>query len=293
MSIQKIKYLIIICLLFVSNILPVKADILDFEKTGTIELTLKESTEQTPIKDLEITIIEIASATSENHNLVFTYHENIENCEVDLSNLSNEDSVYELEKCIKNIELPTQTKLTDTEGKVLFDELRLGIYLVKQTNELNEYSNIDSFLVMIPKVEDNTWDYDIKAKPKTDIIRVMDITVEKIWNDSSNLETHPDSVTIELYKGQELIDTINLNEENNWTYTWNRIPKSDGYSVKEKNVPIGYTDTYRQENNKFIVTNTKTLVQTGINIIAIELLSILGILLILVGLIITKRKKYE
>lgn len=293
MSIQKIKYLIIICLLFVSNILPVKADILDFEKTGTIELTLKESTEQTPIKDLEITIIEIASATSENHNLVFTYHENIENCEVDLSNLSNEDSVYELEKCIKNIELPTQTKLTDTEGKVLFDELRLGIYLVKQTNELNEYSNIDSFLVMIPKVEDNTWDYDIKAKPKTDIIRVMDITVEKIWNNSSNLETHPDSVTIELYKGQELIDTINLNEENNWTYTWNRIPKSDGYSVKEKNVPIGYTDTYRQENNKFIVTNTKTLVQTGINIIAIELLSILGILLILVGLIITKRKKYE
>ena len=293
MSIKKIKYLIIICLLFVSNILPVKADILDFEKTGTIELTLKESTEQTPIKDLEITIIEIASATSENHNLVFTYHENIENCEVDLSNLSNEDSVYELEKCIKNIELPTQTKLTDTEGKILFDELRLGIYLVKQTNEVEEYSNIDPFLVMIPEVEDNKWIYDIKAKPKTDIIRVMDITVEKIWNDSSNLETHPDSVTIELYKGQELIDTINLNEENNWTYTWNRIPKSDGYSVKEKNVPIGYTDTYRQENNKFIVTNTKTLVQTGINIIAIELLSILGILLILVGLIITKRKKYE
>ena len=71
MSTQKIKYLIILCLLFVSNILPVKADTLDFERPGTIELTLKESTEETPIKDLEITIIEIASATSENYNLVF------------------------------------------------------------------------------------------------------------------------------------------------------------------------------------------------------------------------------
>lgn len=293
MSTQKIKYLIIICLLFVSNILPVKADTLDFERPGTIELTLKESTEETPIKDLEITIIEIASATSENYNLVLKYHENLDSCEADLTDLSNEDLVNQLESCIKNNELPTRTKKTDTEGKIMFDELRLGLYLVKQTNEVEGYSNIDPFLVMVPEAEDNTWNYDIKAKPKTDIIRVMDITVEKIWNNSSNLENHPDSITIELYKDKELIDTINLNKENKWQYTWKKIPLSDEYSVKEINIPIGYTATYRQENNKFIVTNTKTLIQTGTNIIAIELLSALGIILILLGLIVEKRKKYE
>lgn len=293
MSTQKIKYLIILCLLFISNILPVKADTLDFTRPGTIELTLKESQEQTPIKDLEITIIEVATAKSENYNLVFNYHENIDSCEADLSDLSNENLTSEIEKCIKNIELPSQTKLTDSEGKILFDELRLGLYLVKQSNEVEGYSNIDSFLVMIPEVEDNIWKYDIKAKPKTDIIRVMDVIVEKVWNNSSNLENHPKSITIELYKGEELIDTINLSEENNWQHTWKKIPKSDEYKVLEVNIPTGYTATYRQENNKFIVTNTKTLVQTGTNIIAIELLAALGIILILLGFICEKRKKYE
>ena len=221
------------------------------------------------------------------------YHENLDSCEADLTDLSNEDLVNQLESCIKNNELPTRTKKTDTEGKIMFDELRLGLYLIKQTNEVEGYSNIDPFLVMVPEAEDNTWNYDIKAKPKTDIIRVMDITVEKIWNNSSNLENHPDSITIELYKDKELIDTINLNKENKWQYTWKRITLSDEYSVKEINIPIGYTATYRQENNKFIVTNTKTLIQTGTNIIAIELLSALGIILILLGLIVEKRKKYE
>lgn len=294
---KRIKYFLtsITLLLLTSQIVLANTNnnIVDFTKTGSVEITLKETEEQTSIQGAEITIYQIANAGTKDNNLIFTYHENITQCESDLSNLQSENLANEINKCITNIKLPSQTKITNEDGIVYFDELRLGLYLVKQTNEVAGYSNIDEFLVMIPKVEDNSWIYNIKAKPKTDIIKVMDLSVEKIWNDSSKLEVHPKSVTIELYKGTELVDTINLNEENNWSHTWTRIPLSDEYSVKEINIPNEYTDSYRQEGNKFIVTNTKTLVQTGNNILMIELLAALGLIFVLVGIICEKRKKYE
>lgn len=294
---NKIKYFIIfIMLLILSNqtvLANTNNNIIDFSKTGTVEITLKESSDNTPITGAEITIYQIANATSKNNNLVFVYHENITDCESDLSNLENENLSKEIDKCIKNINLPSQTNKTNDEGIVIFDELRLGLYLVKQTNKVEGYSNITSFLVAIPQVQDNKWTYDINAIPKTDIIRIMDLSVKKVWNDSTNLETHPKSVTIELYKGTELIDTIILDEDNNWIYTWKDIEKSDEYSVKEINIPEGYTDNYRQEGNNFIVTNTKILVQTGTNLLAIELLAALGIIFIIIGIICEKRKKYE
>ena len=291
--IKKIKYLVLIITLITINILPVKADVLDFTRPGKVEITLKESEEQTPISKVEITLYQIANANEDNHNLIFTYHENITDCNVDLYNLENETIASEINKCITNVNLPSQTKLTQEDGTVNFDELRLGLYLIKQTNEVEGYSKIEPFLIMLPLQENNTWKYDVKAIPKTDIIRVMNLSVEKVWNDSSNLENHPQSVTIELYKGEELIDTIKLSEDNNWIYTWNKIPLSDEYLVKEINVPDEYTDTYRQVGNKFIVTNTKTLVQTGMNLLLVELLAVTGIICIIIGIICEKRKKYE
>ena len=56
---------------------------------------------------------------------------------------------------------------------------------------------------------------------------------------------------------------VKLNENNNWTYTWNQIEKSDKYSVKEINVPKGYKVTYSNEEYVFTVTNTDTLANTG------------------------------
>lgn len=292
---KKIKYfLIFIMLLSIGNsiVLANTSDhIVDFNKKGKITITLKESTDSIKVQGAEISIYKIATATSENNNLVFTYIDNIKNCDGDLSNLTDISLTSKIDKCIKNINLPSQTNLTNEFGIVKFDNLQLGLYLVKQTNKVEGYSNIDPFLIAIPTVEDNKWTYELNANPKTDIIRLMDITVEKKW-DMVNDNT-PNKVTIQLLKKDEIIDTIILNKENNWTYTWKQIEASDEYSVKEINIPAGYTDTYRQIENKFIVTNTKTLVQTGQNILLIEILTILGLSLIVLGIFLDKRKKHE
>ena len=266
-------------------------DFIDFNKKGKITITLKESIDNTKVEGAEITIYKIANATSENNNLAFTYIDNIKNCDGDLSNLTDTSLTSKIDKCIKNINLPSQTNMTNEFGIVKFDNLHLGLYLVKQTNKVEGYSNIDPFIIAIPKEIDNKWTYELNANPKTDIIRLIDIIVEKKW-DMVNDNT-PKKVTIQLLKKDEIIDTITLNKDNNWIYTWKQIEASDEYSVKEINVPTGYTDTYRQVENKFIVTNTKTLVQTGQNIILIEILTILGLSLIVLGIFLDKRKNNE
>ena len=292
---KKIKYfLIFIMLLSIGNskVLANNSDhIIDFNKKGKITIALNESIDSIPIEGAEITIYKVATATSENNNLVFKYIDSIKNCDGDLSNLSDISLTSKIDKCIENIDLTPQINLTNELGIVEFNNLDLGLYLVKQTNKVEGYSNIDSFLVTIPKEIDNKWTYEINANPKTDIIRLMDITVEKKWDMVNN--NTPNKVTIQLLKKDEIIDTIILNKENNWAYTWKQIEASDEYSVKEINIPAGYTDTYRQVENKFIVTNTKTLVQTGQNIFLIELLSVTGLIFITIGLIYNKRKNYE
>ena len=120
----------------------------------------------------------------------------------------------------------------------------------------------------------------------------MDVIVEKKW-DIQNSRSTPESVVIELLKSGEVIDEITLSNENNWTHTWIQITESDEYSVREKVVPEGYTVTYRQEGNKFIVTNIRSLVDTGQNYIVWLLLGTVGLGLVIFGVIYDKKSKYE
>lgn len=263
---------------------------IDFTKKGSITITLEDLEEKIPIEGAEVSLYHIADVTEENHNLKFIYTEQLNDCEVPLTNLEDDSLEASIYNCI-NKDTTSIKEKTNQVGIVKFTNLKLGLYLVTQTNKVEGYSTFDSFLVMLPKVENNKWNYDLIANPKTEIYKVIDITVSKVWNTTDN--NIPNHIEVELYKGEALVDTITLNKENNWTYTWERLEKSDIYSVKEINVPSGYTATYRKVDNKFIITNTKTLVQTGQNILLIEILTIVGLIFIITGLIINKRNNYE
>ena len=288
---DKFKYFLTFIVLFM-GVVPVLADTnntVDFSRNGTISITLSEEIENTKVSGAEITIYKVADAIAENSNLKFSYDESLNACQEELNNGNITNEVLE---CVINGDVSSLSGITNVDGIVNFNNLNLGLYLVTQTNQVEGYSKINPFLVMIPQNQDNSWVYDVEATPKVDIIRLFDLTVEKIWNVSSNINI-PKEVIIELFKGNEVIDTVTLNSENNWTYTWKQIEKSDEYSVKEKNVPTGYMATYRMEGNKFIVTNTKSLVQTGRSIWTIPILASLGLLFVGLGIALEKRKKYE
>lgn len=289
---KKINYVFIIITLFFGFITMVdaKESIVDFSKKGSLEIILHEEEEDTYVEGAEITIYQIADAYNEGIKFSFKYTEQFSGCEASLEDMTKDGLTEDIAKCIKEDSIGI-SEVTNEEGKVKFDELPLGLYFVKQTNKVKGYSNIESFLVHTPTSIDNSWTYDIVATPKTNIYKEIDLTVKKVWN--TNISKVPPMVEIELYKGEELIDTIELSEENKWTHTWLDIEKSDKYQVKEINIPKGYKVTYSKEGYEFTVTNTDTLANTGQLFYSIIILAVLGIVFILFGAIELKKGNHE
>lgn len=287
----KILLLSILMIFNIGKIDALGSNTVDFNEKGSIEITLVEKNDNVKIEGAELTIYKIADAYEENHNLFLKYVSELSSCNVSLEDLESASVISNIEKCIPS-DYNGISKLTNQDGNVKYDNLDLGLYLIKQTNKVDGFSKIDSFLAMIPKEIDNSWEYNIKATPKTDIIRVMDINVRKVWNTSNNNTNHginlPKSITIELLLNDEVVDTVKLNNENEWKHTWTDLPKSDSYIVREINVPKGWTVTYQKEDNSFIVTNTSTLVQTGQMLWIVLLIGMIGIVFIIISLVYDK-----
>ena len=86
----------------------------------------------------------------------------------------------------------------------------------------------------------------------------VEVTVTKAWNHNGNKEL-PQSVAVTLYKDGEAYDTVTLNEENSWTYTWSDLTDASRWSVDETDVPAGYTREVAVNGYVFAITNTRTI----------------------------------
>lgn len=79
------------------------------------------------------------------------------------------------------------------------------------------------------------------------------LTVHKVWEDNKYPD-RPESVTVNLLRDKEVHETIELKEENQWTYTWDELDDRYQWTVEEV-VPQGYEATYKTEDNQVFITN--------------------------------------
>lgn len=209
---------------------------------------------------------------------------------------------------------PVKTGVTDKNGTVSFTGLPVGLYLLLGDNTVvGDYSYTPAAsVIMLPTLLDNdTWNYnptvDIKSTKKP-VTKTQELSVKKVWKDN-NYDKRPTSVEIQLLRDGEVQDTVTLDADNNWTYTWkdltsiyvddNGNKKTFTYTVNEKNVPSGYTASVSQNDTAYTVTNTKkdtpttpdnkknptdeTLPKTGQLNWPIPILTISGLLLVGLG----------
>lgn len=68
------------------------------------------------------------------------------------------------------------------------------------------------------------------------------LAVKKVWeNEEGYGNVRPASIDVQLLQDGEIIETVTLNEANNWAYTWKHMDiKHYKWEVKEVNVPEGY-----------------------------------------------------
>ena len=120
--------------------------------------------------------------------------------------------------------------------------------------------------------EEKTASFDTKTDFTTSV------EVNKVWVGDSKINTdgtitisssRPNKATIELNTLDEnnkltKIDKKDLASNNNWQITFKNLPKYDTktgkeiiYKVTENNIPKGYYNSIKQENNVFTITNSK------------------------------------
>ena len=90
------------------------------------------------------------------------------------------------------------------------------------------------------------------------------VSASKVWSDNNDQDgVRPASVTVQLYAdGVASGDPVTLNAANSWKHTWSDLAKNAAgkavvYTVKEVNIPNGYTSAVSGDAaSGFTVTNT-------------------------------------
>jgi len=97
---------------------------------------------------------------------------------------------------------------------------------------------------------------------------VIDIEGKKIWDDAKNQDgKRPESITVRLLANGEEIDDVEVTEKNEWSYSFNNLPKFENgeeitYTVQEDKV-----EDYSTEIKGFDITNSYTPETTSINVV--------------------------
>jgi len=264
------------------------AEEFDQSKTGSISVTLVEQKQNEPIVGAELSVYYIATVfLNTDGNLIYDYTEDFKQFD---ASIDDKTLATKLDDFVLKHSVPSIKMTTNANGMASCEELPLGLYFVKQTGAVEGFAPCTPFLVTVPNEKNGEYVYEVNASPKTEVARLTSITIKKVWNTDASTKV-ADSVTVQLLKNGNVVKTATLSAKNNWQVTYTDVPESDAYSVKEVNVPKGFTATYKKNDYVFTVTNSSTLIQTGQLMWPIPVFAISGMLLIALGIVLLQKKR--
>lgn len=310
--IKKLGNLLVGVLLCFFLVCPLKGRAAELETERSCSLTLEYSANGQGFDGLEIHIYRVAEAFSDGTfeliNPYSTYPIKIHGI---TSQKEWKDVAYTLTSYLNADQVEAdQTGKTDGNGKITFEKLKTGIYLIDRVTTKNSKGmyTFESFLLYLPMpTGEGEYEYQVSAKPKF-VFEEKEIdgtaTVLKLWKDDGKESQRPDAVTVDILQDGNLWKSIVLNEDNDWFYSW-KIPEGSGqWSVVEKNVPEAYTVTTSANGVSFVIVNTRTdenpgeieLPQTGDTApmwLYIGAMSVSGLILIILSVSGLRGKNHE
>lgn len=227
---------------------------------GSISLSALDKESKEPVSGAVFRIYQIADAYTKDGNIAFIYTDEFKNNGMELGNFS--DAYLPMHLMIHAVvnAAAFEERTTDKDGKVIFDNLQCGAYLIVPAGMQEGYLNPSPFIVTVPMRDEtkNEWIYCIDASPKIeadkdDTDEKTYISVKKVWESAKKT---PDSIKASLIKDGEITDTVILSAENNWYHRWDELDKNHSWSVIETDVPIGYRVSYSTSQMTVIITNT-------------------------------------
>lgn len=142
---------------------------IDMDETGSISITIKY--ENNPVAGGSLTLYNVASISLDGGNLSYVLTSDFSEFETDFSDISSDTFAKDLKNYADANKLEGKTEEVDEDGKVLFEGLNLGLYLMVQKDAADGYYEMNPFVVSVPDESMGKVVYNVDASPKTEIIR--------------------------------------------------------------------------------------------------------------------------
>ena len=274
----------------------------DISQTGSIRVSLRDAASSTALVTGKLELYKVGDAVEANSNLTFVPTAAFASLGISLADVQASGLAQALADYTKAQNLTGTAASATTSAAAVFSDLSTGLYLLVQTETADGYLPVSPFLVSLPmySAADGGWNYQIDAAPKVQPVPKdpVKLTVVKKWKDNSSTN-RPTEVTVNLLKGDEIIESVTLNKENSWTYSWENLDPNSEWAVKE-DVPSGYKASYSTKGQTTTITNTSNtykepdkLVQTGQLNWPVPILICAGLALIIAGFLLLRWRKQD
>ncbi len=139
----------------------------DLTQTGSIEVTMKQEEEVVPGGTL--TLYRVGEIQQQDTRLFFSPVGDFAKSGETLENIAEPELAEVLAGYAQ--EANGDTLQVDDGGKVFFDELELGLYLVVQYEAAEGYEKVSPFLVTVPVNINGSYIYQVDATPKVGTLK--------------------------------------------------------------------------------------------------------------------------
>ncbi|MCD8341160.1 MAG: peptidase [Clostridiales bacterium] len=160
---------------------------LDFSQTGSVALTLADSDGNT-VSGGAVTIYEVAALYLDDGNMAYAYTDAFSGCTATLD-VEDTSLAATLASYVSANGISGTTAAIGSDGTVTFSGLELGLYLVVQTTDSDNYETINPFLVTVPMESDGAWLYDVDASPKVGAVTPIEPEEEEEEPTTTTTET--------------------------------------------------------------------------------------------------------
>ena len=158
--------LLAVLLLFSTAVSGHATEFPDQNRKGT--LTLLMDWEGEKLDSGSLTICRVGQIVFEDNAWKFTLIPQLRDSGISLEDLNDAQLPKQLEQQVKEKTLPGITSQI-REGKAVFTDLTVGLYLVTQEDTCKGFSPINPFLISLPQWENERYVYDLTALPKVSL----------------------------------------------------------------------------------------------------------------------------
>lgn len=142
---------------------------IDFDRTGSILVTMEYEDE--PVAGGSMTLYHVAVPVWQEDKYIFEYTNDFSDCLLSLDDLATQGAANDFVEYAIDHDLLGKKKEINEDGEVLFEDVKLGLYLLVQEDAAKGYFAASPFLISVPMNADEGWIYDVDATPKVALER--------------------------------------------------------------------------------------------------------------------------